>query len=68
MSRNNWRIFMHHGPAYINLLRNEVYNLFVNTHVRIKLYLEFYHSIIYIANEVRHVRIKEINHGSQNVF
>ena len=50
---------MHHGAACINLLRNEVYNLFVNTHVRIKIYLEFYHVIIYIANEVRHVRIKK---------
>jgi len=28
-------------------------------HVRIKIYREFYHGIIYIANEGRHVRIKE---------
>ena len=31
---------------YMNLLRNDVYNLFVNTHMRIKIYQEFYHSII----------------------
>jgi len=30
-------------------------NLFVNT--QIKIYIEFYHCIIYIANEGRHVRI-----------
>jgi len=42
---------------YMNLLRNDVYNLFVNMHVRIKIYLEFYYGIIYIANEVHHVRI-----------
>ena len=43
---------------YMNLLGNDVYNLFVYTHVRIKIYQEFYHSIIYIANEGHHVRIK----------
>jgi hypothetical protein len=42
---------------YMNLFRNDIYNLFVNTHVRIKIYREFYHGIIYIANEGRHVRI-----------
>jgi len=36
---------------YTNSLRNAVYDLFVNTHVRIKIYREFYHGIIYIANE-----------------
>jgi len=41
----------------MNLLRNDIYNLFVNTHVRIKIYREFHHGIIYIANEGRHVRI-----------
>ena len=40
-------------------LRNDVYNLFVNTHVRIKIYREFYHGIIHIANEGRYVRIKK---------
>jgi hypothetical protein len=40
-----------------NILRNYIYNLFVNTHVRIKIYWEFYHGIIYIANEGGHVRI-----------
>jgi hypothetical protein len=38
-------------------VRNDVCNLFVNTHVRIKIYREFYHCIIYIANEGRHIRI-----------
>jgi hypothetical protein len=42
---------------YMNSLRNDVCNLYVNTHVRIKIYREFYHCIIYIANEGRHVRI-----------
>ena len=42
---------------YMNSLSNDVCNLFVNTHVRIKIYREFYHCIIYIANEGRHVRI-----------
>ena len=42
---------------YMNSLRNDVCDLFVNTHVRIKIYHEFYHCIIYIANEGRHVRI-----------
>jgi hypothetical protein len=34
---------------YMNLLRTDVYNLFVNTQVRNKIYREFYHGIIYIA-------------------
>ena len=42
---------------YMNSLRNDVCNLFVNTHVRNKMYREFYHCVIYIANEGRHVRI-----------
>jgi len=41
---------------YINLL-DDIYNLFVNTHVRIEIYREFYRSIIYIDNEVRRVKI-----------
>jgi hypothetical protein len=48
---------MHHSQ--MNLLRNDVYNLFVNMHVRIKIYWVFYHGIIYIVNEGRHVRIKD---------
>jgi hypothetical protein len=32
------------------------HDLLVNTPVRIKIYREFYHSIIYITNERRHVR------------
>jgi hypothetical protein len=42
---------------YMNSLRNDVCNLFVNMHVRIKIYCEFYHCIIYIANEGCHVII-----------
>jgi len=46
---------------YMNSFRNDVINdLFVNRHVRIKIYQEFYHSIIYITNEGRHVRILNI--------
>jgi hypothetical protein len=41
----------------MNSLRNDVCNLFVNTHVRIKIYWEFHHGIIYIVNEGRHVDI-----------
>ena len=41
---------------YMNSLRNAACNLFVNTHVRIKIYREFYH-IIYIANDGSRVRI-----------
>jgi len=40
----------------MNSLGNAVCNLFVNTHVRIKKYREFYDSIIYIANEGLNVR------------
>jgi hypothetical protein len=43
--------------AYMDSLGKDVCNLFVNTHVRIKIYREFYHCIIYIANEGRHARI-----------
>ena len=50
---------MHHGSVceYMNLLRNGAYNLFVNTHVRIKIYREFHYGIIYKANERLHVWI-----------
>ena len=37
--------------------RNDVLNLSYNAHMRIKIYQEFYHCIIYIANEGRHIRI-----------
>jgi hypothetical protein len=53
-------LYMHYDPVwiqYMNSFRNDVFDLFVNTHVRIKIYLEFNHGIIYIANERRHVRI-----------
>jgi hypothetical protein len=36
---------------YMNLLRNDFYNLVVDMHVRIKIYWEFYHGINYIAKE-----------------
>jgi hypothetical protein len=61
MSRNNTGMFMFVCTSvlyeYMNSLRNAVCNLFVNMHVRIKIYHQFYHCIIYIANEGRHVRI-----------
>ena len=47
---------------YMHSYRNDVYDLFVNTHLRIKIYREFYHGIIYIANEERHVRINNNIH------
>ena len=58
---------------YINSLGNDVCNLFVNTHERIKIYREFYHCIIYIANEGRHVRItcilqNKINKKTASIF
>ena len=59
MSRNNSRIFMFACTTvlyeYINLHWNYVYNLFFNMHVQIKIYREFYHGFIYIANEVKGV-------------
>jgi hypothetical protein len=64
MSRNNTDIFMCVYATvpyeHMNSLRNDVCNLFVNTHVRIKIFREFYHCLIDIANEGRHVRIKSI--------
>ena len=45
---------------YIISFRNDIYDLIVNRHVRIKIYQEFYHDIIYITNEGRHVRILNI--------
>ena len=47
----------------MNLLRNDVYNLLVNMHVEIKVYREFHHSIICIANGELHVRICDIPCG-----
>jgi hypothetical protein len=44
---------------FMNLHRNDVYNLFVNTHVRTKIYRGFNHGIIYIVNDGRHIRIKK---------
>jgi len=42
---------------YMKSLENDVNIVFDNKHERIKTYLEFYHAIIYIANEGCHVRI-----------
>jgi hypothetical protein len=42
---------------YMNSLENDVCNLYINTHEWIKIYREFYHCIIYIANEGHHDRI-----------
>jgi len=41
---------------YMKSLRNGVNNLFDNMQMKIKIYREFYHGVIYIANERRHVR------------
>ena len=56
-------VCMYHGPyKCMKSLRIYVnYNLFDNTRVRTKMYPEFYHGIIYIANEGRYVRITSIH-------
>ena len=38
---------------YMDSLRNDIYDLFVNAHARIKIYWQLYDGIIYIANEGR---------------
>ena len=38
-------------------LRNDDHNLSGNTHVQIKIYQEFYQSIVHIASEGCHIRI-----------
>jgi hypothetical protein len=40
--------------------RNAVHNFFHNTHVQSKIYLEFNHGIVHIANEGCHIRINSI--------
>ena len=61
MSKNNTGIFMFVCTMvlyeYMNSPRNDVFNLFVNVHVKIKIYREFYQCMIDISNEGRHVRI-----------
>jgi hypothetical protein len=42
---------------YMKSLRNEVNNLFNNIHVRIQIYREFYHNIIYKGH---HARMRDI--------
>ena len=46
---------------YRNSHKNDVCNLFVNTHVRIKIYHDFFNGIIYMSNEGRHVIISCIS-------
>ena len=62
--KNNMDIFMFACTMllyeYMNSVRNDVCNLFVNTHVLIKIHRDFYHCIIYRANEGHHVRINNI--------
>jgi hypothetical protein len=52
MSKNNTGIFMFVCTMilyeYMNSPRNDVFNLFVNVHVRIKIYREFDQCMIYI--------------------
>jgi hypothetical protein len=42
---------------FIKSLSYDFHNLSENTPVRIKIYGEFYHGIVYIAHEGRHIRI-----------
>ena len=42
---------------YVKSHRNDVHNLYSDMHMRSKLYLQFYHYIVYIAKEGRHIRI-----------
>ena len=44
---------------YMKSLKNDFNNLFDNTHVQSKIYLQFYLCIIYIANEGHHVSIMQ---------
>jgi len=52
---------------YMKTFRNDVNNLFGNMHVQIKVYWEFYHGIIYIANE-RCTDILPTHDKTQNTF
>ena len=64
VKKNNMGIFMFACTMllyeYMNSVRNDACNLFVNTHVLIKIHRDFYHCIIYRANEGHHVRINNI--------
>ena len=57
----SFNVCMHHVPIYpgrcLKSFRNCVHNLSDNMHVPSKIDLEFYHSIVHIANERRHIRI-----------
>jgi hypothetical protein len=69
MLKNNTGIFMFVCTTvlYENMisLRNDVCNLFVNMHVRIRIYCKFCHCIIYIANEGRRVGIFDLILGKK---
>jgi hypothetical protein len=49
-------------------LENNRNNLSGNTHVRRVLYREFYHSIVYIVNEERHISFEYKIYASCSVF
>ena len=42
---------------YIKSLSNDLHNLSDNTHIGIKIYGDFYHGIMHIAHEGRHIKI-----------
>jgi hypothetical protein len=44
---------------YMKSHSNDFFNMSDNTHMQIKIYQEFYHCIIYIANEGHHVSIMQ---------
>ena len=41
--------------------------MFINAHVRIKIYREFYHDIIYIANGGHHDRINRLTRKKRSI-
>jgi hypothetical protein len=43
---------------FIKSLTNYVHNFSGNTHEHSKVYLEFYHNIVYIANEGHQIKLK----------
>jgi hypothetical protein len=45
---------------YMKSLRNDVYDLFFNTYMRRKIYREFNHGIMYIVNDGRQVRCRNM--------
>ena len=54
---------LHTSNIYTTVFRVKRLNnrmMFINAHVRIKIYREFYHDIIYIANGGHHDRINRL--------